>query len=66
MAKRIKETRPSTADADVMHALHQTRTAPGTHYTKTGHIDWIEGHAMLVRIDLKFHLLHERMLVCGA
>ena len=62
MAKMIKASRPLTADADVMHALHHARTTPCTHYTKTGHIDWIEGHAMRVRIDLKFHLLHERML----
>jgi len=27
---------------------------------------WIEGHAMRVRIDLKFHLLHEKMLACEA
>jgi hypothetical protein len=72
MAKTIKANRPSIADADVV----DERAC--THYTgcytstscgeKTPYVDtrWIEGHAMRVRIDLKFRLLHERMRACEA
>ena len=73
MAKMIKANRPSIADAEVVDEK------ACTHYTgccasnssrgeKTRYVEtsWIEGHAMRVRIDLKFHLLHERMLACEA
>jgi hypothetical protein len=74
MAKMIKANRPSKADADVVDEKACTHYSDYTVcYTsnsscgkKSGYVDWIEGHAMRVRIDLKFHLLHERMLACEA
>ena len=66
MAKMIKANRPSIAHADVVDekaCTHHTRCCASNSSCceKTGHV-WIEGHAMRVRIELKFHLLHERML----
>jgi hypothetical protein len=74
MAKMIKANRSSKADADVVDEKACTHYSDYTVcYTsnsscgkKSGYVDWIEGHAMRVRIDLKFHLLHERMLACEA
>jgi hypothetical protein len=72
MAKMIKANRPSsTADADVVDekaCKHYTvcYTSNSSCGKESGYVDWIEGHAMRVRIDLKFHLLHERMLACEA
>ena len=71
MAKMIKANRPSIADADVVDenaCTHYTvcYTSNSSCGEKTGHVHWIEGHAMRVRIDLKFHLLHERMLAFEA
>ena len=70
MAKMIKANRPSRSDADVVNekaCAHYTacNTSNSSCGEKTGYV-WIEGHAMRVRIDLKFHLLHERMLACEA
>jgi hypothetical protein len=70
MAKMIKANRPSRADADVVNekaCTHYTgcNTSNSSCGKKTGYV-WIEGHAMRVRIDLKFHLLHEKMLACEA
>jgi hypothetical protein len=66
MAKMIKANRPSRADADVIDekaCTHYTGcyTSNSSCGEKTGYV-WIEGHAMRVRIDLKFHLLHEKLL----
>jgi hypothetical protein len=66
MAKMIKANRPAIADADVVDekaCTHYTGcyTSNSSCGKKTGYA-WIEGHAMRVRIDLKFHLLHEKML----
>jgi hypothetical protein len=74
MAKMIKANRPSRADADVVNekaCTHYTacNTSNSSCGEKTGHADWnhwIQGHAMRVRIDLKFHLLHEKMIACEA
>jgi len=74
MAKMIKANRPSTADADVVDEKACTNytvcyTSNSSCGEKTGHADWnhwIQGHAMRVRIDLKFHLLHEKMIACEA
>ena len=71
MAKTIKGNRPSIADADVVDekaCLHYTGcyTSTSSCSEKTCYADtsWIEGHAMRVRIDLKFRLLQERMRAC--
>jgi hypothetical protein len=66
MAKTIKANRASKADAEVV----DDKTC--THYTgyytsnacgeRTRYVHWIEGEAMRVRIELKFGILHERML----
>ena len=68
MAKTIKGNRPSIADADVVDetaCLHYTGcyTSTSSSGEKTWNVytSWIEGHAMHVRIDLKFRMLHERM-----
>ena len=68
MAKTIKANRATRADADVVDeeaCTHYTGcyTSNSSCGKKTGYA-WIEGHAMRVRIDLKFHLLHEKMLAC--
>jgi hypothetical protein len=70
MAKMIKANRPSIAYADVVDEKACTHctgccTSNSSCGGKTGYA-WIEGHAMRVRIDLKFHLLHEKMLACEA
>ena len=71
MAKTIKANRPSIADADVVDERACTHctgcyTPTSSCGGKTRYVDtrWIEGHAMRVRIDLKFRLLHERMRAC--
>jgi hypothetical protein len=74
MAKMIKANRPSIADAEVVvdekACTHNTGCYPSSSSCgkKTRYVDpsWIEGHAMRVRIDLKFRLLHERLLACEA
>ena len=73
MAKSIKANRPSIADAEVVddkacthYAGRYTSTSSCGEKTRYRYTSWIEGHAMLVRIDLKFRLLHERMLACEA
>ena len=73
MAKTIKANRPSIADADVVDERACTHCTGCYTFTsscggKTPYVDtrWIEGHAMRVRIDLKFRLLHERLLACEA
>ncbi len=74
MAKMIKANRPSKADADVVDEMACTHyytvcyTSTSSCGEKTRYVDtrWIEGHAMRVRIDLKFRLLHERIRACEA
>ncbi len=73
MAKTIKANRPSIADADVVDeraCTHYTGcyTSTSSCGGKTPYVGtrWIEGHAMRVRIDLKFRLLHERLRACEA
>jgi hypothetical protein len=70
MAKTIKASRASIADAEVVDE------EACTHYTgyyasnscgaKTRYMNWIEGEALRMRIELKFRLIHERMLVACA
>jgi len=70
MAKTIKANRASRADAEVVDE------EACTHYTgnytsnlcggKTRYANWIVGHAMQVRIELKFSLIRERMLASEA
>ena len=70
MAKTIKANRASRADAEVVDE------EACTHYTgnytsnlcgeKTRYANWIVGHAMRVRIELKFSLIRERMLASEA
>ena len=67
MAKTIKASRASIADAEVVDE------EACTHYTgnytsnscgeETRYVNWIEGDALRMRIELKFRLIHERMLV---
>ena len=66
MAKTIKANRAPIADAEVVDE------EACTHYTgnyasnscggKTRYVNWIEGDALRMRIELKFRLIHERML----
>jgi hypothetical protein len=69
MAKTIKAKRASKAGAEVVDEKAFTHYTG--HYTpdscgvKTRYVNWIEGEAMRVRIELKFGLLHERMLTSG-
>jgi hypothetical protein len=71
MAKMIKANRAAIADADVVDQKACTQctvcyTSSSSCGEKTCYADtrWIEGHAMRVRIDLKFRMLHERMRAC--
>jgi hypothetical protein len=66
MAKTIKANRATRADADVVDE------EACTHYTgyytsnscgrKSRYVNWIEGEAMRMRIELKFRLIDERMI----
>jgi hypothetical protein len=66
MAKTIKANRASIADVEVVDQEECT------HYTgyytsnscgeESCYVNWIEGDAMRMRIELKFRLIHERML----
>jgi hypothetical protein len=66
MAKSIKANRASIADAEVVDE------EACTHYTgnytsnscgeENRYVNWIEGDALRMRIELKFHLIRERML----
>ena len=70
MAKSIKSSRASIADAEGVDE------EACTHYTgyytsnscggKNRYVNWIEGDALRVRIELKFRLIHERMLAACA
>ena len=66
MAKTIKANRAPIPDPEF--ADEQTCTHYTGYYTsnscggKTRYVNWIVGEAMRVRIELKFCLLHERML----
>ena len=70
MAKLIKANRPSIAVVEVVHEKACTHYTGCCTFTSCGEktrcvdTSWIEGHAMRVRIDLKFRLLHERMRAC--
>ncbi len=69
MATTIKAKRAPKAGAEVVD--EKTCTHYTGHYTpnscgeKTRYVNWIEGEAMRVRIELKFGFLHERMLTSG-
>ena len=66
MAKTIKANRAPIADAEVVDE------EACTHYTgnytsdpcgeRTRYVNWIEGDALRMRIELKFRLIRERML----
>jgi hypothetical protein len=66
MAKTIKASRASIADAEVVDE------EACTHYTgyytsnscgeKTRYVNWVEGDALRMRIEVKLRLIHERML----
>jgi hypothetical protein len=66
MARTIKANRAPIADAEVVDE------EACTHYTgnytsnscgeETRYVNWIEGDALRMRIELKFRLIHERML----
>ena len=66
MAKTIKAKRASIADVEVVDQV------ACTHYTgyytsnscgeESRYVNWIKGDAMRMRIELKFRLIHERML----
>jgi hypothetical protein len=66
MAKTIKANRAPIADAEVVDE------EACTHYTgnyassscgeETRYVNWIEGDALRIRIELKFRLIRERML----
>jgi len=70
MAKTIKASRASIDDAGVVDE------EGCTHYTgsytsnscgeKTRYVNWIEGDEMRMRIELKFRLIHEKMLAPAA
>ena len=66
MARTIKANRAAKADTDVVDE------EACTHYTgyytsnscgrKSRYVNWIEGEAMRMRIELKFRLIDERMI----
>ena len=70
MGKTIKANRASIADANVID--EEARTHFTGYYTsnscggKTAYVNWIEGDALQVRIELKFRLIREMMLVAEA
>ena len=66
MARTIKGNRTCIADAEVVdqeackhYTGYYTSTSCGE---ETRYVNWIEGDAMRIRIELKFRLIHERML----
>jgi len=70
MGKKIKANRASIADADVIDEEARTHFtgyyASNSRGQKTRCLNWIEGDAMQMRIELKFRLIRERMLVAEA
>jgi hypothetical protein len=62
MAKSIKANRALIADeACTQHTGYYT---PSKKSENTPFQHWIEGDAMRMRIELKFRLIHQRMLAC--
>jgi len=69
MARTIKANRAAKADTDVVDE------EACTHYTgyytsnscgqKSHYVNWIEGDAMRVRIEIKARLIHERMVAAN-
>jgi hypothetical protein len=69
MARTIKANRAAKADTDVVDE------EACTHYTgyytshpcgqKSHYVNWIEGDAMRMRIELKVRLIHERMVAAN-
>ncbi len=69
MARTIKANRATKADSDVVDE------EKCTHYTgyytsdscgqKSHYVNWIEGEAMRMRIELKIRLIHERMIAAN-
>jgi hypothetical protein len=70
MGKTIKTNQASIADTDVIDeeaCTHYTgHCAPNSWSKKTRCLNWIEGDAMRMRIELKFRLIRERMLAAEA
>ena len=66
MAKTIKANRASKAGAEVVDDKACTHSTG--YYTnnscgeETRYVNWIEGDALRMRIELKFRLIRERML----
>jgi hypothetical protein len=69
MARTIKAKRAAKADADVVD--EQACTHYTGYYTsnscgqKSHYVNWIEGDAMRMRIELKVRLIHERMIAAS-
>jgi hypothetical protein len=64
MAKSIKANRALIADeACTQHTVYYTSSKKSEN---TPFQPWIEGDAMRMRIELKFRLIHQRMLACYA
>ena len=66
MARTIKANRTCIADAEVVdqeackhYTGYYTSNSCGE---ETRYVNWIEGDALRMRIELKFRLIHERML----
>jgi hypothetical protein len=69
MAKTIKANRTSTTSIAEGEVVDQEACTQYTGYytsnscgEETRYLNWIEGDAMRMRIELKFRLIHERML----
>ena len=66
MAKTIKANRAPIADAEVVDeeaCTHYTGSyASSSCGEETRYVNWIEGDALRIRIELKFRLIRERML----
>jgi hypothetical protein len=66
MARTIKANRAPIADAEVVDeeaCTHYTGNyTSGSCGEETRYVNWIEGDALRMRIELKFRLIHERML----
>ena len=66
MARTIKAKRASIPDAEVVDQEACTHFTgyytPNSCGEETRYLNWIEGDAMRMRIELKFRLINERML----
>ena len=70
MGKKIKANRASIADADVIDEEARTHFTGYCTSNSSGQkircLNWIEGDAMQMRIELKFRLIREMMLAAEA